>query len=107
MCVAPWYRYLEGAIIAGCAGLAAALIVGVSVLLAPSHRLLAASVVLAAGVLVVLYMAVRAQAWGSFAAALVAGVLAWALVFWRARKGVRSNSAALNAPTPSAPGRER
>lgn len=93
-CVAPWYRDLEDAIIAGCAGLAAALIVGVSALLAPSQRLLVATVVLAAGVLVALHMAVGAQAWGSLAAALVAGLLAWGVVFQWARKAVRSNSAA-------------
>jgi len=93
ICVAPWYRYVEGGIIVGCAGLAAALIIAVSVLLAPSHRLSVASVILAGGVVVALYMAYAAQAWGSFAAAVLAGAIAWSAVLWWARASVRRRSA--------------
>ncbi len=73
MCVAPWFRYVEDGIIAGCAAIAAAAIVLVAVMLAPSHRLPVASVVLGAGILVALYMGYATQAWGSFVAAVLAG----------------------------------
>jgi hypothetical protein len=93
MCMATWYRYVEDGIIVACSGLAAFLILAVSVLLAPSHRLTVASVILGGGVAVALYMAYAAQAWGSFAAAVLAGVIAWSAVLWWTRTPVRGRSA--------------
>jgi len=101
-CMVPWHRYVESAVIVGCAGLAAALIVTVSAMIAPSNRLAVASVVLVGGIVVALYMAYGAQAWGSFAAAIVAGAIAWLAVLWWVRKAVRSNNA-LDSDTYSAP----
>jgi hypothetical protein len=77
MCVAPWYRYVEGGIVVGCAGVAAALILAVSVLLAPSHRVAVAAVVLGGGVAVAFYMAYMTGAWDSFGGAVLAGGIAW------------------------------
>lgn len=77
MCMASWYRFVEGGVIVGCAGIAAALILAVSVLLAPSHRVTVASVVLGGGVAVAFYMAYMSGAWGSFGGAVLAGVIAW------------------------------
>jgi hypothetical protein len=93
MCMAPWYRYVEGGIIVGCSGLAAFSILAVSVLLAPSHRLSVASLILGGGVAVALYMAYGAQAWGSFAAAVLGGLIAWSAVLWWTRISVRGRSA--------------
>jgi hypothetical protein len=93
MCVASWYRYVEGGIIVGCAGIAAVLIIVISVLLAPAHRLSVASVILGGGVVVALYMGYAAQAWGSFAAAVLAGVTAWSAVLWWVRRPLRRGSA--------------
>lgn len=77
MCVAPWYRYVEGGIVVGCAGIAAALILVVSVLLAPSHRVVVATVVLGGGVAVAFFMAYKSGAWDSFGGAVLAGFIAW------------------------------
>jgi hypothetical protein len=93
MCMAPWYRYVERGIIAACAGIAAASIIGISVMLAPSHRVPVASVILGAGVLVALYMAYAAHAWVSFAAAVLAGTVAWSVVFWWSRGSIGRRSA--------------
>lgn len=93
MCAAPWYRYVEGGLIMGCAGLAAVLIVVVSAVLAPSHRLCVASAVLGGGVIVALYMAYAAGAWGSFAAAVLAGTTGWSGILWWTRRALRSANA--------------
>ena len=93
MCMAPWYRYVEGGIIVVCAGITAASIIAVSVILAPSHRVSVASVILGAGVLVALYMAYTAEAWGSFAAAVLAGTVAWSVVFCWSRGSIGRRSA--------------
>jgi len=77
MCMASWYRYVEGGIIIGCAAIAAALVLAVSVLLAPSHRVAVATVVLGGGVAVAFYMAYMSGAWDSFGGAVLAGVIAW------------------------------
>jgi hypothetical protein len=98
MCTASWYRYVEGAVIAGCAGFAAALIVAASAVMAPSHRLPVASVVLAGGIVIALYMALTTQEWSSFAAAVLAGAIAWLVVFWWLRKAGASGSV---QPTPA------
>jgi hypothetical protein len=77
MCMASWYRYVEGGIIVGCAGIAAALILAVSVLLAPSHRVTVASVVLGGGVAIAFCIAYASGAWDSFGGAVIAGGIAW------------------------------
>src|SRR5262245_26307521 len=89
MCVASWYEYVEDGIIAGCAGVFAAFAVAVSVLLAPAYRPTVASVVLGGGVVVALYMAYASGAWGSFAGAVLAGVISWSVVQRRARMAGR------------------
>lgn len=93
VCMAAWFRYAEGGIITGCTGIAAAWMLVVSVLLAPSHRVAVASVVFGGGVAAAFYMAYASGAWGSFAAAVLAGWLARlvcaAVVDTRVRKGYR------------------
>ncbi len=84
LCMASWYRYVDGGIILGGAGIAAALILAVSVLLAPSHRVAVASVVLVGGVAAAFYMAYTLGLWGCFSVAVMAGVVTWfALLRWR------------------------
>ena len=92
VCMAPWYQYVEAAVIAGCAGIAAASIIAVSVLLAPSHRLIVASVVLTGGAVVAAYMGATTEMWSSLGSAMVAGVIAWYAIFSR-RRSVRGHSA--------------
>ncbi|MGB4117590.1 MAG: hypothetical protein WBK51_13705 [Polaromonas sp.] len=77
MCIASWYQYVERSIIVGCAAIAAALILAVSVVLAPSHRVTVATVVLSGGLAAAFYMAYMSGAWDSFCGAVLAGFIAW------------------------------
>ncbi len=74
-CTASWFRTVERAIMIGCAGLSALAIVVVSALIAPLHRLRAAAVMFAAGVVVALNMVSHTSAYPEFAAALLGGML--------------------------------
>jgi hypothetical protein len=75
VCLAPWAPYAEKAIICAGAGLAAALVVLLTTLVAPAHRGAVALLAFAAGCLVALYMAVLVGAYAELATAVSVGFL--------------------------------
>jgi hypothetical protein len=86
MCRAPWYRNLEEAVIVGWAALLVALTVTVPAVIAPSHRGSVATVALVAAAAALLPAAYMLGWWGSFTAAVLAGVLSWLTVLRWERK---------------------
>jgi hypothetical protein len=75
MCTAPWFQYAERVVFCASAGLAAALILITSTLIAPSHRARVAAITLAAGSLVALVMGILAMAYAELITAIVVGAL--------------------------------
>lgn len=75
MCTARWFHYAERAVFCAGAGLAAALILLATTLLAPSHRSAVAAVTLAMGSVTALVMGILASAYAELITALVVGGL--------------------------------
>jgi hypothetical protein len=75
MCTATWFRYAERITICAGVGLAAALILLTSTLIAPSHRAIVIVATLCVGSAAALVMGVLASAYAELATALVVGGL--------------------------------
>lgn len=82
-CIASWYAPAEDALICVFAGAAAALIVTLTTLVAPSRKAAVAFVVLLLGSISAVVMGSQAQLFGPMLSAIVAGTLA--AVFLRRR----------------------
>jgi hypothetical protein len=76
LCTAPWYAPAEDALICAFAGIAAALIVILPTLVAPSRKVTVAFMVLLLGSLVAVVMGSQIRAFGPMISAVLAGALA-------------------------------
>jgi hypothetical protein len=94
LCVAKWYSYVETMIFCFSTAFGAALIVGVSGLLAPSRKVAATSVVFAGGIVYGMYFAAVTGLWPSFVSAVIAGALILWVVIRRTQRMVHT------APSP-------
>ncbi len=74
-CTASWFHPVERAIMVGCAGLTALAIVVVSAIIAPMHRIRAAAVMFALGMLVAVNMLTHTGAYPEFTAAVLGGLI--------------------------------
>lgn len=79
-CTAPWFLVAERIVIAFGAGLAAVLVITLSALSAPSHRVLVARLAFGLGAIAALVMAVTGGAWVECIAALVCGAVTLVLL---------------------------
>ena len=85
MCIAPWFETLEAWLIRFLSAFAAALIIVLCYLTAPTARALVAWVVFGVGAVYALWVAIVSWAWGEFVAAGVGG-LAAVLLLTRSKK---------------------
>jgi hypothetical protein len=76
LCVAPWWPYADAAVLCAAAAFAAATIVIACTLTAPSHRRVVAPIVLAAGSVLAVALAIAADTYLPLPAAILAGGLA-------------------------------
>jgi hypothetical protein len=81
MCTAQWFRYAERVAFCAGAGLAAALVLLTSTLIAPTHRARVAAIILAVGCVAALAMGILANAYAELVSAVAVGALttAWLL----------------------------